>query len=626
MARSVRLAAIAIATMFTILGMLAVERANAQVPATPVAEAAETGAVTISVVDQNGAPFANADVSLLHGQDAPLVARTGPSGIIGFDTLAPGTYSVQVSASGHGTVDLAPVEVVADEITALTATLLPLAEITVAVTNEAGDPVNGATISLIRNNDPAIVGTTGAGGNFVFTGLHAGTYTGSVTATGYGVAEIASFALANGDEIRIDVTMPPPPPGAIQFTVTDAQGKPIPTAGIELYDDNDNQFSDGSGVDSAGVALFGGLKASSYLAIINAEGYEQGFIDNISVNHGQTRHIHVTLQKSPPPTTGSITVNILYNGRISLTSISVSLYGKTMGSQQTQQEGIAVFSDVQPGVYAIKADGQELGNRTVGPLTIVAGQSLHQVIDLAEAPQGNNGTVIVYTDTEQPYPNPLGNVQVTITRYDNGYTQTLKSDGQGTLIFTDVPPGYYIAQALALDANNEPYDGPGTNFHLDGGGVVVKTFYIRGSPAPGTASLAVTVTDQQGQPISGADVSVESALGPDVFQADSSGVALATNLPPGDLTVRASAAGYEVSDPVDVTVAVDTRDSLTIRLTAVQAPIPEPTSESPNGLTVVQLPSTGVGGGAPGSSVAIALMLMLVAGLALAASVRLKRR
>ncbi|MGH2548597.1 MAG: carboxypeptidase-like regulatory domain-containing protein, partial [Thermomicrobiales bacterium] len=260
MARSVRLAAIAIAMMFAIIGLLKADRVGAEVAATPVAvtEDVGTGAVTITVVDPSGAPFVNADVSLLHGQDAPLVARTGPSGIIGFDTLAPGTYSVQVSASGHGTVDLAPFEVVADEITELTATLLPLAEITVVVTNEAGDLVNGATISLTRNADPAIVGTTAAGGNFVFTGLHAGTYVGSVTAAGYGVAQIASFALANGDEIRLDVTIPPPPPGAIQFTVTDAQGKPIPTAGIELYDDNDNQFDEGKMVDSSGKALFDG--------------------------------------------------------------------------------------------------------------------------------------------------------------------------------------------------------------------------------------------------------------------------------------------------------------------------------------------------------------------------------
>ncbi|MGH2549972.1 MAG: MSCRAMM family protein, partial [Thermomicrobiales bacterium] len=371
---------------------------------------------------------------------------------------------------------------------------------------------------------------------------------------------------------------------------------------------------------------FDGLKPSSYLALVNADGYVQGFIDKITVQHGQTRNIHVTLQKTPPPTTGTITVNVMVDGRPILGPVTVNLYGRTTESQEIDRGGLVVFGNVQPGVYAIKVVSPILGSKSVGPLTIVAGQDLEQVVDLTQASPSNNGTVIVYTNTQEQYPRALANVRVTITGDAHGYTQTLQSDTQGTLIFTDVPPDYYLVEAVPLDANNEPYGEMTSNFELDAGGVVVKEFEIRGSPAPGTASLAVTVTDQQGQPISGADVSVESPLGPDVFQTDSSGVALATDLPPGELTVSASAAGYEVSDSVEVTVAVDTRDSLTIRLSPVQAPIPEPSPESSNGPHVVRLPSTGVGVVAPGPSAVIAVLLMIAAGLALAASVRLKRR
>jgi hypothetical protein len=502
-----------------------------------------------------------------------------------------------------------------------------LATVTIVVVNQSGSPVGNASIALSRGSDWAEIGTTGVEGTYVFSGLEPGTYSGYVTADGYGQGDIASFDLASGDLIRIDVTLPPPPPGAIQFTITDESGAAIPGAGINLYDTNNNQFYAGKTSDSAGMALFGGLKASSYYAIVDANGYDRNIADNIHVEYGSTTDVTIKLGKTPPATTGTISVNVFVGNHYPVRNAPITLYGKTYEERSTGEIGFTVFGNVEPGIYTIQVDS-EFGIRTLGPIEITAGQDLNLVIDYSQPPQGNNGTVIFQTYTDENYPHPLANVQVTLTGTDTTYSQRMVSDGEGTLVFRDVPPGDYEFEALALDANNNPYDGRTGNFGVDPGSTVVEWMRFRVSPAPGTASLAVTVTDEHDQPIRNAAVSVEGPLGTVSLVTGSWGIAFATELPPSDLTVRASAEGYADSDPVTVTTQIGKVALVTIHLSPAQEPpTPEPTpTEQPGGVVVTKLPSTGGGPGVPESPTMIALLLAFVAVIAVVSSAWLKRR
>jgi hypothetical protein len=629
----VRLAVIVFLAMAAEFGLLADNRVNAQDAATPIADVQEadsaTGAATILVVDENSAPLEGVEVTLLHEQDAPRVAVTGPTGAVGFEDLPPGTYSGSVSASTRGVVDFAPFDVIADETAETTVTFPPLAELTVVVTNQSGAPVAGADIALSLNGEVPVAGTTFDDGAFVFTGLAVGSYTGSVTAPGYGQADLDPFNLENGDVLRIDVVLPPPPPGKVQFIVTGANGEALSGARIVLFDQNDNQFSASHKTDSSGKALFDGLKPSEYFATIDVDGYYRGIPQNIKVLNGQTTNVPVSLEKEPPPTTGTISVRVVIGSETVIGEGTVTLYGKTSVSQPLQNEGLAIFGNVEAGVYAIKVDMGEFGSKTIGPVQLTAGQDLAEVIDIGEPSPDNTGTAIIETYTLENYPRPLANVHVTITGDNTGYSKTLISDDQGTVVFLDIPPDHYALEAVAYDANNKPYAGEFGNFSVGAGNVVEQTLNIGNEPAPGTASLVISVTDEQGLPISGASVSVESAIDTVQLQTGPSGYAFASNVPPGTVTVSASAVGYADSAPVTGNAPEGTSTDIAIVLAPIQAPTPEPTpapAQTPAAPVVVQLPSTGAGSGSASVPATMALALLLAAVVVLAGFAGLMRR
>jgi protocatechuate 3,4-dioxygenase beta subunit len=641
MVRRVRLAAIALLAAFAIFGLLAVAQVSAQDAATPIAAepSAATGTVWVFVVDEHGAPLAGADVTLFQGEDELRVGRTGPEGNIGFDDLEPGTYSGVVVASGRGPTDFGPFDVLAGEVAEPTVTLLPLAEVTIKVTNQGGSPVTGATISLATGNS-SISGTTSKEGSFVFKDLAAGPYGGSVIAPGYGHATIKQFELKDGDRVQIDVVLPPPPPGSIQLTVTDDKGVPLPNAHIDLYPTNDNQTRFEQGTDSTGKALFNGLKAGEYYALIYVKGYDGTFADNITVEPGRTTYVLIKTAKLPPPTTGTFSVRVVLGSEPVNGEGSVSIYGKTSLSMPLNKDGDGdgngqvIFTGVQPGVYAIKVDTQDLGSKTIGPIQVAAGQELDEVIDLSKPSPGSTGTVIIETFSQEEYPRPVANVAVTIRADNFNYDKTLVTDAQGVVIFLDAPADHYSLDGIAYDANNKPYDGPGGNFRLAAGDVVEQTLHIDNAPAPGTALLAIAVTDEQGAPISGASVSVESAIDTVQLQTGPSGYAFASDLPPGTVTVRASAAGYADGAPMTISAQAGATTEITIQLSPVQGPAPEPTPEpgqtpapgpTPAAPVVVQLPSTGAGSGSASVPATMALALVLAVVVVLAGFARLTR-
>ncbi len=97
----------------------------------PAAAAAQSGAISGSVVDATGGVLPGVTVTLRGGPDGPREAQTDASGRFAFSDLAPGTYTVGVSLAGFGAVTVDGVAVGAD------AVALPAVTLRVAAFDEA---------------------------------------------------------------------------------------------------------------------------------------------------------------------------------------------------------------------------------------------------------------------------------------------------------------------------------------------------------------------------------------------------------------------------------------------------------------------------------------------------------
>ena len=60
-----------------------------------------TGRVSVSVRDRNRTPIANATVMLAHGPDWIVPGRTPDTGVVEFEGLASGSYTVAVAVRGY---------------------------------------------------------------------------------------------------------------------------------------------------------------------------------------------------------------------------------------------------------------------------------------------------------------------------------------------------------------------------------------------------------------------------------------------------------------------------------------------------------------------------------------------
>ena len=124
------------------------------------------GALDVAVVDEAGKPLSEAAVHVEQG-DARFRADIGEGATAAFDTLSPGTATIQVSAPGRGRVRGNPVHIVAGERQGQTVTVP--AGVQVAgrvVVRGTRAPLAGARVRLARPGASTDAGTTDAQGRF----------------------------------------------------------------------------------------------------------------------------------------------------------------------------------------------------------------------------------------------------------------------------------------------------------------------------------------------------------------------------------------------------------------------------------------------------------------------------
>lgn len=167
-------------------------------PPPPVLPGAVTGTVLDSTTNQ---PVTGATVDLRLGANAPLAnpvvgsGLTNATGVYTINNIPAGTYTATATANGYGEVG-ATVIITAGATTNAPAMLLPpLPAVVGAVTGTVVDAttnqlITGATVDArlgagVTTGPIAGTATTGVNGSYTINNLAVGTYTLTVTATGY---------------------------------------------------------------------------------------------------------------------------------------------------------------------------------------------------------------------------------------------------------------------------------------------------------------------------------------------------------------------------------------------------------------------------------------------------------
>jgi streptogramin lyase len=174
-------------------------------------EAQLTGGLRVMVKDSTGLPLSGASLSSTMqptGQSA-LNGTSGVDGIISFNNVLPGVYTLQVSKtsymtkSSNATVESGRIN---DVILTLQAEVLVPGTIKVTILRTNGNPINGATVAASSPTIPLMSLTTGSNGTVKFERIDPGTYTITASRTGY-VTKASNVTLGEGAVKEASITL-----------------------------------------------------------------------------------------------------------------------------------------------------------------------------------------------------------------------------------------------------------------------------------------------------------------------------------------------------------------------------------------------------------------------------------
>jgi uncharacterized repeat protein (TIGR01451 family) len=256
------------------------------------------GALTGQVVDSNGFPLSGAVVTAGTQQyttaDDPISGVT--DGLFRIN-LSPGTYPVTVTDTGNNTVTT-QATVVAGADTMLTIQFgISYGSFTGTVTYN-GVGVAGAAVVAI--SDSQIVGTaiTNSSGNYTLS-VQPGSYTLTAAAPNYIDTTSGSQTLAANGTVTVNLALSAL--GNITGTITDLNGLPVPNANVAFTSAN---FSGGAITGSNGTYTTMSLPEGTYTVTASAPGYTNVSVSNVTVANNISTPVNLNFSTGVALSTG----------------------------------------------------------------------------------------------------------------------------------------------------------------------------------------------------------------------------------------------------------------------------------------------------------------------------------
>jgi|GEM_PF-5859742 len=412
--------------------------------------------------------------------------------------LSVGKHTVQFSANGYVT-QTKEIEIKTGETTTLNAQLSAGSTVDVSKGDFGGkitDKENGAALSSFGNS--ALVNVDGkyygvqADGSFDIKDLSAGKHTVKFTASDYEM-QTKEIVIEGGKTVTLDAQLskkekpPVGTPGVISGRVKDQN------TGQTLSDSKVTMDGKDYGLQADGSFEIKDVQAGDYKVTFSAPGYVSQ-TETVHVEAGQTTFINADLAKEAPAvTTGTLfgQVTDQLSGQ-TLTDAKVTVDGKDYGVQNGNYE----IKDLSVGAHTVVFSAPGYASQTE-TIRIEAGQTTSMNKQLVkEAPAVTTGTLAGQVTDQRGQ--ILTDAKVTV-------------DGQAY----DVQHGNYEIHDLEAGAHTVVFSAPGYTSQTEtvtivaGQGLFMNKQLVQDAPAVTTGGLRGLLTDQMGQVLPDAKVTID---------------------------------------------------------------------------------------------------------------------
>ncbi|MFP3392647.1 carboxypeptidase regulatory-like domain-containing protein [Brevibacillus sp. SIMBA_040] len=495
------------------------------------------GSLSGTVIDlETGLPIIGATVIVYDSTRAPVATvLTDATGSYFINRLAQGGYTVNVHASGYAS-EAAGAIIQAGGASTLSFALqgLPGAIAGIVREQDSGMPIAGATIT-VRQGSPSgtilAILLADAQGQYVESGLSAGSYTLIANAAGY-AAESSTVPVVQGSLTGLDFSLPSLPAG-VTGQISDAMlATPLANTLVRLLDNN-NTILFSTQTDAQGMYLIYGFVAGTYTILARNENYQRSNV-SFGVAAGGTATVDIPLDPNPGVLQGTVRDSL---DGTPLVGAEVLIFfpstNNLLARAITDGLGQFVIDGLAPLTYTLTISAQGYATSPVGA-TIFSGQTTAIDVGLSPFPATITGQVQAAGGAV------VSNAIVQVKDAHGTLFGSAVTDDLGNFSVGNLPPGTYI-----ISASQESYANAMQSITVTAGQTISGVILTMGA-LPGYISGQVT-NQLTGLPISGAAVSVQ-IFSNGMFIAntvtDQAGNFLVTGLVQGLYNVVASANGF----------------------------------------------------------------------------------
>jgi len=235
----------------------------------------------------------------------------------------------------------------------------------------SGGSLGGATVSL---SGPSTASTTAdASGNYSFSGIPAGTYTVTGTASGYKARSYSGVTVTSGQTTTQNIGLTTT--GRVTGTVTGSGSAALSGATVTLQGGN-LATTDTVSTDASGVYTSSWDPIGTYTVTCSAAGYASQTVTGVAITTGGLTTVNCTLSNTGTLT--GVVTNLNTGGAISGATVSYS-----GGATTTDSTGRYTFTGVVSGTYSVTASASGYLSRTYSGVTVNPGVTNTQDVQLS---------------------------------------------------------------------------------------------------------------------------------------------------------------------------------------------------------------------------------------------------
>lgn len=474
-------------------------------------------------------PPSGATIEALQGNVVISSTTIFVAGPYSLTNLAPGTYTVRVTATGYQTAIGNNIIVQSDQTTSVDFTLLAspgtiAGQVTDSITHIG---ISGATVEALQGSGVIASTATLGDGSYSLPNLAPGSYTVRASANAYQTSTLSATVVAN-TTTTVNFSLLANP-GSISGTITTTSGgAPIESAFVEALQGGTLIAS--TTTNASGVYSLSGLAPGSYDVRASATNFQTSTHTGVTVTSGATTTVNISLAPDFGTIAGTVSDS---GGPLVGATVDVLEGGVVIATATTVGGGSYTINDISPGSYTVRASQTNYQTAVLGA-TVQSNQTTTVDFTLLQSPGTIAGTV---RDSETHA--EIAGASVEALQGSTVLASTTTA-GDGTYFLPDLAPGIYTVRATATT-----YQTTTIGATVTANATTTLDFSLL--PNPGTISGLVRDSATT-SPISGAlieisqgSTSIASTL------TDGSGQYSVPGLAPGSYSVRAIATGYQTA-------------------------------------------------------------------------------